>query len=143
MNKFLVKIAYKDEGYSVWRHEAEPIPLYHAEESAYQQACAIFCREIDFSKLDTTFSNQIINLISSKNYKKAICEINFSNTIKFSILESKESTASQPIIPGSSQLQFNFNAPIKGATCRKCSYHNDHATPDGTDGKHTCYACKV
>lgn len=142
MNKFLVKMAYKDEGYSVWRHESDPIPLYNSEEAAYQQACYLFCKEIDFSNLDAIVSINIKNLILNKEYKKAILEINFSNTIKFNIIETAPAKANIPTLPGTNQLSFNFPASTTGATCRKCNMHNNYASPDGQDGLHTCYACK-
>lgn len=146
MSNFLIKISYKDEGYSTWKTEGNPIPLYSSEQEAFQQACAIYCREVDFNNLDPAISNHIQNLIKIGNYQQAVLEMNFSDTMRFIILKTKVKK-SDPILLNGVQLPVSVNTTasvsIVGATCRKCSHHNDYATPDSNDGTYTCYACKI
>jgi hypothetical protein len=146
MSNFLIKISYKDEGYSNWKTEGNPIPLYSSEQEAFQQACAIYCREVDFNNLDPAISNHIQNLIKMGNYQQAVLEMNFSDTMRFIVLKTKVKN-SDPILLNGVQLPITTTATVSpsmvGATCRKCSHHNDYATPDNNDGKYTCYACKI
>jgi hypothetical protein len=142
MNKYLIKISYKDEGFSVWKNESTPIPIYSSEREAYQQACAIYCNEVDFLKLDPIVSNNIQNLISTGNYQQAVLEMNFSDTMRFIICPTKLSKPNSigMSISNSSQIKINLNK--SGAICRKCNNYNQFAVADANDGKHTCYACR-
>ncbi len=142
MSNYLIKISYKDEGFSVWKNESNPIPLYISERDALQQACAIYCDEVDFSTLDPVVSNNIQNLISMGNYQQAVLEMNFSNTMRFIICETK---LAKPNAIGASLPTLNktiLSLKKGGAVCRKCNTHNQYAVPDSNDGTHMCWACR-
>lgn len=143
MSKYLIKISYKDEGFSNWKNEKNPIPLYDDEKSAYQQACAIYCREVDLNSLDPALANTIKNLIIMQNYQQAVLEMNFSNTMRFIINKTVDKTPDSILLKNFQfSLNYNQNTNNFGAVCRKCNHQNQYATPDNSDGKYTCYACK-
>jgi hypothetical protein len=142
MSKYLIKISYKDEGYSVWKNEGDPIPLYADEQSALQQACAIYCQEVDFNTLDASIANKIKNFIATGNYHQAVLEMNFSDKMKFVILKTMDKNPDQILINKQLILNFNQNNIAAGAICRKCNHHNQYASSDSNDGKYICYACK-
>lgn len=133
---FIIKIAYKSEGYSQWRTENVPIPIYSSEQDACERAYEIFIQEVDSTQLDSSFKQNLQSLIDNNNYIKAVEEINFSDTLRFSVIKTVNVTA---------RIKNNNPVSLKknGTQCRKCSIYNSYAIPDGADGMHTCYACKV
>lgn len=143
MSNFLIKISYKDEGYSSWKTEGNPIPLYSSEQEAFQQACAIYCREVDFNTLDSVIADKIKNFIITGAYHQAVLEMNFSDKMKFVILKTIDKTPDKILLNNQLLLNFNQNNIKAGAVCRLCNSHNQYATSDHNDGTYICYPCKT
>lgn len=139
---FIVKISYRNEGYSQWHHESMPVNIYDSVDAAHQQACHIFIRDDGLDRLSSNNASLIRNLLDNKKYYEAFLEINFLSDIKFTILPTVTSTAQSIIFSDSSQLNLNFSNPVTGATCRLCKQHNSYASSDSNDGMFTCWACR-
>jgi len=137
---FLIKMAYKNEGYSHWRNENTPITIYNTANQAYQQACAIFYSEVDLQTLDSSVTQTIKSFIDQNAYEKAVDEINFSDTIRFIVVPTVMYQGNQQTTAVVSAT--DNSSSVTGVTCRKCYNRNDYAIPDAADGMHTCYACK-
>ncbi len=131
---FLIKVSYLHDGFSVWRQEKDPIPLYASLEETYKQACAIFFKEAEQS-VDCSQLQTIKNLVNEGNYSQAYQQIKSSKSIKFLIFSTQNAQAEQPMFSGS-QLPLNINMQEK-ITLTKSSVNHSAKFCTGT-GNDSC-----